>query len=115
MTLTLQRTRDILAELGSRRMPGGATPVLVGFAAETEDLVARAREKRVRKNVDLIVENDVSQAGVGFDGDTNAVTIVAEEGEQAVPLQSKAQVAAVILDRIEQLLARRASPTPARA
>jgi phosphopantothenoylcysteine decarboxylase/phosphopantothenate--cysteine ligase len=114
MTLTLQRTRDILGDLGARRSRGGASPVLVGFAAETGDAVERAREKRRRKNVDLIVANDVSQPGAGFDGDTNAVTIVAEHGEQAVPLQSKAQVAAVILDRVEQVLASR-TPTSARA
>ncbi len=114
MTLTLQRTRDILGDLGARRSRGGASPVLVGFAAETGDTVERAREKRRRKNVDLIVANDVSQPGAGFDGDTNAVTIVAEHGEQAVPLQSKAQVAAVILDRVEQVLASR-TPTSARA
>ena len=82
-------------------------PLLVGFAAETDNAVSRAREKRVRKNADLIVANDVSQPGVGFDGDTNAVTIIGEDSEESVPLRSKAQVAAVILDRIEQLLARR--------
>jgi phosphopantothenoylcysteine decarboxylase / phosphopantothenate---cysteine ligase len=107
LTLTLERTRDILAELGSRRTGGGMSPVLVGFAAETDNVIAKARDKRVRKHVDLIVANDVSQAGVGFDADTNAVTIVAHDGEQPVPLQSKTQVAAIILDRIEQLLARR--------
>jgi phosphopantothenoylcysteine decarboxylase / phosphopantothenate---cysteine ligase len=107
MTLTLQRTRDILGDLGARRSRGGASPVLVGFAAETGDAVEKARDKRARKNADLIVANDVSQPGAGFDGDTNAVTIVAEDGEQAVPLQSKTQVAAIILDRVEQLLAAR--------
>jgi phosphopantothenoylcysteine decarboxylase/phosphopantothenate--cysteine ligase len=114
MTLTLQRTRDILAELGSRRGRGGVSPVLVGFAAETDNVLSKAREKRLRKNADLIVANDVSQQGVGFDGDTNAVTIIGEDGEQPVALQSKADVAAVILDRIEQVLARRTASTPAR-
>ena len=114
MTLVLQRTRDILADLGARRSRGGTSPLLVGFAAETGDAVAKAREKRRRKNADLIVANDVSQPGAGFDGDTNAVTIVAEDGEQVVPLQSKAQVAAAILDRIEQVLAGRTA-TSARA
>ena len=86
--------------------------MLVGFAAETDNVLSKAREKRVRKNVDLIVANDVSQAGVGFDGETNAVTVIGEDGEQAVPLQSKADVAAVIVDRIEQILARRTASTP---
>jgi phosphopantothenoylcysteine decarboxylase/phosphopantothenate--cysteine ligase len=105
LTLTLQRTKDILSDLGSMRAGlGGARPILVGFAAETQNVVASAREKRVRKKVDLIVANDVSQPNQGFDADTNAVTIVSEGGEQAVPLQSKDRVAAIILDQIEQLL-----------
>ena len=105
LTLTLQRTKDILSDLGSMRAGlGGDRPVLVGFAAETQDLLARAREKRVRKKVDLIVANDVSKPDQGFDADTNAVTIVGEGDEQVVPLQSKACVAAVILDRVEHLL-----------
>ena len=104
-TLTLQRTKDILGDLGSMRAGlGGERPILVGFAAETHDLLARAREKRARKQVDLIVANDVSQPDQGFDADTNAVTIIDDGGEQVVPLQSKARVAAVILDRIEHLL-----------
>ncbi len=109
MTLTLQRTKDILADLGSMRSGLGSTgPVLVGFAAETRDVVASAREKRARKKIDLIVANDVSQPGQGFDADTNAVTIVGEDGEDQIPLQSKARIAGVILDRVEQLLRSRA-------
>jgi phosphopantothenoylcysteine decarboxylase/phosphopantothenate--cysteine ligase len=105
LTLTLQRTKDILSDLGSMRAGlGGSGPVLVGFAAETSDLVSRAREKRVRKKVDLIVANDVSQPDRGFDSETNAVTIVGESGEEQVPLQSKASVAGVILDRVDELL-----------
>jgi phosphopantothenoylcysteine decarboxylase/phosphopantothenate--cysteine ligase len=89
MTLSLRRTKDILADLGSMRSGlGSAGPVLVGFAAETQDVLATARAKRARKKVDLIVANDVSQSDRGFDVDTNAVTIVAEDGEQQVPLQS---------------------------
>jgi phosphopantothenoylcysteine decarboxylase/phosphopantothenate--cysteine ligase len=114
MTLTLRRTKDILADLGSMRAGlGSAVPVLVGFAAETEDVVAKAREKRVRKKVDLIVANDVSASDRGFDAPTNAVTIVGVDGEQHVPLQGKDRVAAAILDRIEQLLrARAGAPAP---
>ena len=107
LTLTLERTRDILADLGAlplRRESG--RPLLVGFAAETGNAVAKAREKRVRKQVDLIVANDVTQEGVGFDVPTNAVTIVAEDGEQVVPLTSKERVAGIILDRIEQHVGR---------
>ena len=115
MTLTLRRTKDILADLGSMRTGlGPAGPVLVGFAAETEDVLAKAREKRVRKKVDLIVANDVSQPDRGFDAASNAVTIVGEDGEQHVPLQSKARVAGVILDRIELLLRTRAGAPASR-
>jgi phosphopantothenoylcysteine decarboxylase / phosphopantothenate---cysteine ligase len=115
MTLTLRRTKDILADLGSMRAGlGSAVPVLVGFAAETEDVVAKAREKRVRKKVDLIVANDVSASDRGFDAATNAVTIVGDDGEQHVPLQGKDRVAAAILDRIEQLLRARAGASAPR-
>jgi phosphopantothenoylcysteine decarboxylase/phosphopantothenate--cysteine ligase len=103
LTLTLVRTRDILADLGRR----AARPVLVGFAAETHDVVTRARAKLVRKGADLIVANDVSRADAGFDVDTNAVTIVGHDGVEEVPLQSKTSIAARILDRAEVLVAAR--------
>jgi phosphopantothenoylcysteine decarboxylase/phosphopantothenate--cysteine ligase len=104
LTLVLKKTPDILAELGSRRAPG-QRPLLVGFAAETEDVVARATEKRRRKRVDVIIANDVSRCDAGFDVETNAVTIVDADGAESLPLQSKARVAAAILDRVEALLA----------
>ncbi len=106
ITLTLLRTPDILAELGDRRARLGSTrPLLVGFAAETDGLLEKARDKRARKRVDLIVANDVSRSDRGFDSPANAVTIVGADGDEDVPLQSKDGVAAVILDRIERLLA----------
>jgi phosphopantothenoylcysteine decarboxylase/phosphopantothenate--cysteine ligase len=112
VTVRLQRTRDILADLGrmSSRVSSGV-PILVGFAAETGDAVAKARAKRDRKKVDLMVANDVSRQGAGFEVETNVVTIVGTEGERSVPLQNKDGVAAVILDCVEQLLrARVAAP-----
>jgi len=112
LTLTLQRTRDILADLGtlpSRSASG--VPVLVGFAAETGQAVEKAREKRARKQVDLIVANDVSQEGAGFDVPTNAVTIIGDADEQVVPLQSKERIAAIILDRVEQHVVRQSQGT----
>jgi phosphopantothenoylcysteine decarboxylase/phosphopantothenate--cysteine ligase len=115
LTLTLERTRDILADLGAMRAAkGGATPVLVGFAAETDDVLRKARDKRARKQVDAIVANDVSQSDRGFEVDTNAVTIVTADGDEVVPLQSKDRVAAVILDSAERLLRRATAATPAR-
>jgi len=105
LTLTLQRTRDILADLGAWRLSAGTRrPLLVGFAAETKDVVAKARDKRVRKAVDLIVANDVSQPDRGFDAETNAVILIDAEGEDVIPLQSKRDVASAILDRVERLL-----------
>jgi phosphopantothenoylcysteine decarboxylase/phosphopantothenate--cysteine ligase len=104
LTLTLSRTRDVLEDLGrlaSRREAG--RPVLVGFAAETHDVIAHAKDKLERKGVDLIVANDVSRPGVGFDGDTNAVTLVTSDGVEEVPLQSKSGIASRILDRIEAI------------
>ena len=108
ITLVLKKNPDILAELGARRISSGQGPLLVGFAAETEDVVARATAKRDAKHVDLIVANDVSRADAGFDVDTNAVTIVGSDGPGDVvtlPLLSKARVASAILDRVEALLA----------
>jgi phosphopantothenoylcysteine decarboxylase/phosphopantothenate--cysteine ligase len=114
LTLTLERTKDILGDLGAMRDALGATsPLLVGFAAETGDVVTRARAKRARKNVDLIVANDVSRSDRGFDAPANEVTLVTADREEVVPLQAKDGVAARILDRIETLLsARSAAPAP---
>jgi phosphopantothenoylcysteine decarboxylase/phosphopantothenate--cysteine ligase len=104
ITLVLRKTPDILADLGTRRLASGRGPLLVGFAAETEDVVARAKAKREKKRADLIVANDVSRSDAGFDVDTNVVTIVGPDSAEPLPLQSKAQVAAAILDRVESLL-----------
>ena len=113
LTLTLERTRDILGDLGAMRASAAARlPVLVGFAAETDDVVRKARDKRTRKRVDAIVANDVSQPDRGFEVDTNAVTIVTADGDDVVPLQSKDRVAAVILDGAERLLQRAVAAAP---
>jgi phosphopantothenoylcysteine decarboxylase/phosphopantothenate--cysteine ligase len=111
LTLTLSRTRDILADLGERR-GAAAKPVLVGFAAETDDLLNKAREKRGRKHADLIVANDVSQPDRGFDSASNAVTIIGADGEVSLPLQPKEKIAAAILDRVEPLLLRAVEARP---
>ena len=103
LTLELTRTVDILAELGAWR-GARARPILVGFAAETSDVVARATAKLARKRVDLVVANDVSRADAGFEVDTNVATLVDVEGTHEQPLQSKRALAQVILDRVETLL-----------
>jgi phosphopantothenoylcysteine decarboxylase/phosphopantothenate--cysteine ligase len=104
VTLELERTVDILADLGRRRA-GATSPVLVGFSASTGDPVAPSGRKLREKDVDLIVGNDVSAAGSGFDVDTNQVVLVTAAGAEPLPLLTKADVAAVVLDRVERLLA----------
>jgi phosphopantothenoylcysteine decarboxylase / phosphopantothenate---cysteine ligase len=108
LVLRLERTPDILADLGARRAARELrVGVLVGFAAETAEVLRRAGEKRRRKQVDMIVANDVSRSDRGFDVDSNAVTLVTADGETDVPLQSKAGVACAIVDRIAELLTSR--------
>lgn len=95
--LELEATDDILRELGERR----TSQVLVGFAAETEDLLAHAQEKLHAKGVDLLVANDVTAAGSGFGSDTNRVVLLTREGApEELPLLPKREVADCILDRI---------------
>lgn len=105
LELRLVRTVDVLAELGRQR-GGGDRPVLVGFAAESGDPVARGRVKLRDKQADLIVANDISADRGGFDSDDNAVTIISRDGEEALPLAPKPRIAAGILDRAERLLVR---------
>ena len=97
---------DILAELCAR--PAGTSDggrrVVVGFAAESHDVVGAARRKIVRKGCDLLVANDVSRSDAGFDVDTNAVFFVSPDGQvEELPLLSKGEVAAQLLDRIGKL------------
>ena len=96
--LVLEPTTDILAGLARRRPPG---QVIVGFAAETHDVLERGRRKLERKGVDLLVVNDVSAPGAGFDHDTNAVVILGADGNvDEVPLTSKDAVGNAVLDRV---------------
>jgi phosphopantothenoylcysteine decarboxylase/phosphopantothenate--cysteine ligase len=105
--IVLEPTPDILAALGRRRRPG---QLLVGFAAETRDVAARAAAKLADKGIDLIVANDVSAPGVGFEHDTNAVVIIADDGsEHDVGLTDKHTVARAVLDAV---VARRARSSP---
>ena len=105
LTLPLVRTPDILGEVPSR--PGF---VKVGFAAESHDLLANARQKVADKQLDLIVANDITASDAGFSVDTNRVTILESGGGQEdLPLMSKYEVAWHILDRVSEMLAARAS------
>jgi len=101
--IVLEPTPDILAGLGAAKRPG---QILVGFAAETGDLVAQAQSKLERKNLDLVVANDVSQPGVGFQHDTNAVTFVRPGGElESHPLSDKRDIARALIDIVVGLRA----------
>ena len=104
VTLELVRNPDILAELCAERGSEGRGPVLVGFAAESHDVVEAARRKLARKGCDLIVANDVSRSDAGFESDANAVVLVSPGGEaERLPLLPKSEVARRLLDRIEKL------------
>jgi phosphopantothenoylcysteine decarboxylase / phosphopantothenate---cysteine ligase len=102
--IVLEPTPDILAALGAAKRPG---QTLVGFAAETDDLLANATSKLERKRLDLIVANDVSAPGVGFAHDTNAVTILAADGSVTnVSLTDKHSVASAVLDSVVRIRTR---------
>jgi phosphopantothenoylcysteine decarboxylase / phosphopantothenate---cysteine ligase len=103
--IVLEPTTDILAELGAHKR---AEQVLVGFAAETDDLEAAGRDKLARKGVDLLVANQVGRAGTGFGTDTNIAAILsATGGDVAARSWSKTELAGALWDRVSELLARR--------
>jgi phosphopantothenoylcysteine decarboxylase/phosphopantothenate--cysteine ligase len=111
--IVLEPTHDFLVDLG-RDKPAGQ--VLVGFAAETDDLVEHATDKLRTKRLDLIVGNDISQPDAGFEVDTNrAVILDADGGREAQPLQSKSDLAGVILDKVARLLDQTPRPKPREA
>jgi phosphopantothenoylcysteine decarboxylase/phosphopantothenate--cysteine ligase len=99
MTLDLEPTADILAELGRRK----TTQIVVGFAAETENVLENARKKLASKSLDAVVVNDVSREGIGFDSDRNAVTIISANEVVEVPETSKWEVAHRVLDQVVKL------------
>jgi len=103
-TLTLERTKDILEELGKKK----GNRILIGFAAETEDLIANAKKKLKEKNLDFIVVNDVTRPEAGFGSDTNQVKIIYPSGQiKDLPLMTKEEVSQLILDEVVRLLKRR--------
>lgn len=98
--IELVQTADILAELCASKNDGGKRRFVVGFAAETHDLLNNAQAKLERKGCDLIAANDVSRSDSGFGSDTNRVTLLSPAGAEALPTLSKAEVAARLVDRI---------------
>ena len=101
LTLTLTKTKDILATLGKIKQPG---QTLVGFALETTNELEHAHKKLVEKNADMIALNSIRDEGAGFGVDTNKITLLRREGEpESLPLQSKKDAAAAIVDHILEL------------
>jgi phosphopantothenoylcysteine decarboxylase/phosphopantothenate--cysteine ligase len=109
MTLDLEATPDILKELSLQK----GAQIVVGFAAETENVLENARQKLVSKNLDAIVVNDVSREGVGFDSDRNAATIITRDEVVEVPETTKWEVAQRVLDQVVRLRQHRKSPAKA--
>jgi len=109
MLLELEPTQDILAELASKK----THQLIIGFAAETQDVLENARKKLARKSLDAIVVNDVSHEGVGFDSDRNAVTIITPDEIVEVPETTKWDVAQRVLDQVVKL--RRRTKIPVKA
>ena len=97
MSISLERTEDILGFLGSHKKPG---QFLCGFSMETENMLENSRKKLVKKNLDLIVANNVKQSGAGFGVDTNIVTLISNDDTVELPIMSKAEVADNLLDYI---------------
>lgn len=105
LILRLVRNPDILAEVAVQRAETGLPHVVIGFAAETEDLLANAAAKLAAKQLDIIVANDVTEPGSGFGADTNRVTLLCRDGRQeALPLLPKAEVAERVLDAAVSIL-----------
>ena len=102
LTLELTENPDVARAVGEIKKPG---QILVGFAAETNRVTENAREKLAKKNLDMIVANDVTREGAGFNTDTNIAALITREGIQECPLQSKRELADVILDRMLALQA----------
>jgi phosphopantothenoylcysteine decarboxylase/phosphopantothenate--cysteine ligase len=109
MTLDLEPTVDILKEISVRRQ----SQIVVGFAAETENVLENARQKLAAKHLDAIVVNDVSREGIGFDSDRNEVTIITHDEVVEVPETTKWEVAQRVLDQVVRLLQRRKAPVKA--
>jgi len=104
LTLEMTRTPDILGEVADLRAAGRGPRVVVGFAAETADLLANAQAKLHQKRLDMIAANDVSAPDAGFGVDTNRVTLLWADGTvEPLPLMSKEELAHVIWDRVQRL------------
>jgi len=105
LSLELVQNPDIIATVAR----SNTRPIVVGFAAETEDTVANARTKLVRKGLDMIVVNDVSDQRIGFNSNDNAVTVITADGEDRIDIGTKSEIARAIIDRVARAVERAAS------
>ena len=97
MSIPLERTKDIIGTLGSNKRDG---LFLCGFSMETEHMLDNSKAKLTKKNLDMIVANNVKVAGAGFGTDTNVVTVITKDADEELPMMSKEEVADALLDRI---------------
>jgi phosphopantothenoylcysteine decarboxylase/phosphopantothenate--cysteine ligase len=102
--IALTRTKDILGYLGERKVKGELHAFLCGFSMETEDMEVRSKEKLIKKNLDMIVANNVKTEGAGFAGDTNVLTVITKEEQIPLELMSKEDAAGRILDYIIEMI-----------
>jgi phosphopantothenoylcysteine decarboxylase/phosphopantothenate--cysteine ligase len=109
LTLDLEPTADILKEISQRK----TSQIIVGFAAETENVLENARQKLASKQLDAIVVNDVSREGIGFDSERNEVTIITRDEVVEVPEARKWEVALRVLDQVVRIRQQRRSPVKA--
>ncbi len=105
LSLELVQNPDIIAAVAR----GSARPIVVGFAAETQDTIENARIKLVRKGLDMIVVNDVSDQRIGFNSNDNAVTVITADGEDRIDIGTKSEIAHAIIDRVVRALERASS------
>ena len=100
MTIVLEENPDIAQAIGKMKKN---TQTLVGFAAETDHVIKHAQEKLKAKNLDMIVANDVTKPGAGFNTDTNIVTLITEDRVDDLPIMSKREVADAVINRIIEI------------
>src|SRR5690606_24264667 len=100
LVITLVKNPDIIATIA--QLP--TRPLMIGFAAESERLIEHARAKLIRKNLDLVIANNISDASIGFNSDDNAVTLVDHKGETPLAIQSKRVLARELVSRIANRL-----------
>jgi phosphopantothenoylcysteine decarboxylase/phosphopantothenate--cysteine ligase len=102
MSISLERTEDILAYLGSHRRPG---QILCGFSMETSNMLENSRKKLEKKHVDMIAANNLKQTGAGFGTDTNVLTLITGDAVKELPMMTKEEAASALLDELLKMAA----------